>query len=104
MTPMLGIMASSKILKPTVTGGTLTSDSTYYYRTFTASGTLSVTGLALNADILTIAGGGGSGGGFQYYGVGGGGAGGLLYSSSQTIPISSQSITIIAGIIQLLDQ
>ena len=56
---------SSGRLVSTVTGGTLTSDATYYYRTFTANGTLAVTGAALSADILVV-GGGGSGGGGSY--------------------------------------
>jgi len=41
-----------------VTGGTISSDSTYFYRTFTGNGTISVTGAGLTADILIIAGGG----------------------------------------------
>lgn len=47
-----------------VSGGTLTSDDAYYYRTFTGNGTLSVTG-TLKCDILIGGGGadGGSGGG-----------------------------------------
>ena len=83
---------------PIVSGGTLSSDSTYYYRTFTGNGTLSVSNVSLTADIMTVAGGGGSsdhsgsdGGG------GGGGAGGLLYSSSTTMPVSSYTVTIGGG-------
>ena len=45
------------IPKPVVTGGTLTSDSTYYYRTFTGNGTLTITGGTVSCDLLTIAGG-----------------------------------------------
>ncbi len=65
--------------KSYVTGGTLSSDSNYYYRKFTSSGTLDISGNTLSADILVIA-GGGSGGASNssgFYG-GGGGAGGLL--------------------------
>ena len=60
MTPMLGIMASqiSGHLKPVVTGGTLSSDTTYYYRAFTSSGTLGITGGTLSCDVLVVAGGG----------------------------------------------
>ena len=76
-----------------VTGGTLTSDSTYYYRTFTGSGTLSVQSLALTADIL-IVGGGGPGGGNL---AGGGGAGGYKAYSAYSLPVASQTITIGAG-------
>ena len=46
---------------PQTTGGTLSSDSTYYYRTFIASGTLSVSGNLSSVDILSIAGGGAGG-------------------------------------------
>jgi large repetitive protein len=58
--------ASSSVtpLALTITGGTLTSDSTYYYRTFTGSGNLVVSGESFNGDVLVI---------------GGGGAGGYLY-------------------------
>ena len=78
---------------PVVSGGTLSSDSTYYYRTFTSSSSLSVSAKSLTADILTIAGGGG--GGSTYFG--GGGAGGVSYSSSQTLSISSHTVTVGAG-------
>jgi hypothetical protein len=73
---------------PTVTGGTLTSDATYYYRTFTASGDFTVTNSPLNYDVF-VAGGGGGGGGTQ----GGGGGGGYTTlstgrsTSPATIPV-----------------
>ena len=78
---------------PVVTGGTLTSDSTYYYRTFTGTANLVVTKATLNADILCVAGGGG--GGFQR--GGGGGAGGVLYLSGQSLPINTYTATVGAG-------
>ena len=55
----IGIMASqiSGHLLPIVTGGTLSSDATYYYRTFTSNGTLGITVASLTADVLVIAGG-----------------------------------------------
>ena len=43
---------------PVVTGGTLYSDATYYYRKFTSNGTLSVTNASISADVLVVAGGG----------------------------------------------
>lgn len=58
---------------PVVSGGTLSSDATYYYRTFTSNGTLSVTDKTLNVDVLVISGGASGGVGFG----GGGGAGGV---------------------------
>lgn len=60
--PILGIIASQQTLAPTVTGGTLYTDSTYNYRKFTGNGTLTVSGGTLSCDILVIAGGGGGGG------------------------------------------
>ena len=84
---------SITIPTPIVSGGILSSDATYYYRTFTSSSSLSVSTKSLTADILTIAGGGG--GGSTYFG--GGGAGGVSYSSSQTLSISSHTVTVGAG-------
>lgn len=80
MTPILGIIASSKPAKPTVTGGTLTSDATYYYRTFTSSGTLTVSNANLAVTYLVV---GGGGGGYQY---GAGGAGGYIATTGTLSP------------------
>jgi hypothetical protein len=82
---------SFPVAKPIVTGGTLTSDSTYFYRTFTANGTLGVSNASLTADVLVIAGGGG--GGFD---GGGAGAGGVLAFGSEVLS-GSKSITVGAG-------
>jgi len=71
-------------------GGTLTSDSTYYYRTFTDSGTFSILNGSLNVQILAIA-GGGSGG---YSSIGGGGAGGVVYQQTN---LSHNSYNVIVG-------
>lgn len=46
---------------PIVTGGTLTSDATYYYRKFTSNGSLTVQNGSVALDIILL--GGGSGGG-----------------------------------------
>ena len=78
------------VLYPVVSGGTLASDATYYYRTFTGNGTLSVTGVITGCDVLLIAGGGGGG-----YDVGsGGGAGGLVEKNNYTISNGSYGVTI----------
>ena len=77
---------------PTVTGGTLYSDATYYYRKFTSNGTLGISGNSLALNYMMIA-GGGSGGNNQ---SGGGGAGGLVAGSS-TLAIGSYSIVIGGG-------
>jgi hypothetical protein len=86
----------------TVTGGTLTSDATYYYRTFTGNGTLTVSGGTLTADCLTVSAGGQGGGGDTQFprGVearfvgGGGGGGGVLYSANASVASASYAITI----------
>jgi len=66
---LYGISSASQGAK--ATGGIVTSDSSYFYHTFTASGTFTPI-TALTADYLVIAGGGGGGGDGA-----GGGAGGL---------------------------
>ena len=79
-----------------ISGGTLTSDATYFYRTFNANGTF-LTG-ALNADILAISGGGAGGAGFNSQAAGGGGgAGGVLYTASQTLTSGSYTVAVGAG-------
>lgn len=92
--------------KPTVTGGTLTSDATYYYRTFTASGTLGVSGATLTYDYVAVGGGGGGGGGAgargcsntcEIYYSGGGGSGGRVANANGATANSNISITIGAG-------
>ena len=80
------------VVKPVVTGGTLASDATYFYRTFTGNGTLTVTTANLICDYLVVA-GGGSGG----TGAGGGGAGGLRSSTAVTLTPNSYSVVIGAG-------
>jgi hypothetical protein len=71
-------ISTGTTIAPVVSGGNLSEDSTYYYRTFLTSGTLSVSGGSLTADILLISGGGGGGPGFgSARGGGGGGAGGM---------------------------
>ena len=76
--------------KSVVTGGTLASDSTYYYRTFTANGTLAVSGVALACDYLVVAGGG-------HGGASGGGGGGGVRDASTTLAIASYSVVVGAG-------
>jgi hypothetical protein len=94
------------IPKPVVTGGTLTSDATYYYRTFTASGTLGISGGTLNFDYAVVGGGGGGGGASYFAGCfadnasqgAGGGAGGVLTGS--TSGSSNVTVTVGAGAAQ----
>jgi prepilin-type N-terminal cleavage/methylation domain-containing protein len=77
-----------------VSGGILSSDATYYYRTFTADGNLVVSDGKLVADLLII-GGGGSGGSNM---AGGGGAGGLLYAPSQSLSGTASVVVGLGGI------
>lgn len=88
---------SMNVPYPTVTGGTLASDSTYYYRVFTGNGTFSLSGTTLSADVLTIAGGGGGGSGDGGGGSGGGGAGGVYYSSASNLSTGSYTVLVGAG-------
>ena len=81
---------------PVVSGGTLTSDSTYYYRAFTSSGNLVVSNGSINADVLMVGGGGAGGPGYgdNDTGKGGGGAGGILYKPTHSLSSNTYSITV----------
>ena len=78
---------------PEVSGGTLSSDSTYYYRTFTSNGNLVVSGGSISTSILMV---GGGGAGDNDHG-GGGGAGGILYHASRSISPGTYPIVVGAG-------
>lgn len=73
---------------PSITGGTLTSDTTYYYRTFLSSGTVTVTNGPLVVDALLI--GGGTSG--QTYN--GGRAGSVNLFTSVSTPTGDSSIVV----------
>ena len=79
----------------TVTGGTLSSDSTYYYRTFTSTGNLIVSNTAINMDVLAVGGGGSSGDGTNV--CAGGGAGGLVYETGKSFSVQTYSIQVGGG-------
>ena len=109
MTLPLGILGSAISLPPVVTGGTLTSDATYYYRTFTANGTLTIADAPIEVTVWQI-GGGGAGGIFSYigqwtgyfsshacYGGGGGGGGGVVKTFTMTALPAASAITVGAG-------
>lgn len=83
---------------PSISGGTLTSDATYYYRTFTASGSLVVSDYPLTCDILVIAGGGGAAYGKSgtYLGVPGG-AGEVRLFETQRVGIATHTVTVGGG-------
>ena len=67
----------------------------FAYKTFTASGTLTVTTAGF-ADIVAVAGGAGGGGTSANQG-GGGGAGGVLQVTNAYLPVGTLTITIGAG-------
>jgi Putative Ig domain len=77
----------------TVSGGTLYSDSTYYYRAFTSGTNNLIVNYPITADYLLVAGGGGGGSG----NAAGGGAGGLIELTSQSISPATYSIVIGSG-------
>ena len=80
-----------------VSGGTLSSDSTYYYRTFTNNGTLSVSNGSLTMECLVIGGGGAGGYTTNGWSGGGGGSGGAVYHSGLSFSSGNYSATVGAG-------
>jgi len=86
-----GVLTPSPIAS--VTGGTLYSDSTYYYRAFTSTANLVVSNASLTADVLVV--GGGAAGGHDR--GGGGGAGGVIYFASQALAAGTYLCTIGGG-------
>jgi hypothetical protein len=82
-----GVAAGNSSAKATG-GNIVTTDGSYWYHTFTSSGTF-IPSQALTADYLVVAGGGGGGG---YYG-GGGGAGGYRTSiGGSTLSLSANTV------------
>lgn len=77
-------------------GGTLTSDATYYYRTFSSNGTFTLPA-SLSTDVLVVAGGGGGGMGDGGGGTGGGGAGGVFYSAATALTAGNYTIAVGGG-------
>jgi hypothetical protein len=86
-----GIAATSAGAK--ATGGTIFSDSQYYYHAFLGNGTFTPT-QSISADVLMVAGGGGGGSGNV---GGGGGAGGLLNLASQSLTATNYTVTVGGG-------
>jgi hypothetical protein len=75
---------------PIVSGGTLYSDTTHLYRTFTSGTSNLVLTQSIPVDYVLVAGGGGGGGG----NAAGGGAGGLIELTNQTLSAQTYSIVI----------
>jgi len=91
---LYGIAAfgTTPVIAPKASGGNrIDNDGTYWYHTFTSSGTFTPL-QGLSCDVLVVAGGGGGGRSFG----GGGGAGGLLAFTSETVS-ALQNVTIGAG-------
>jgi len=78
------------------TGGVITSDASYYYHTFLASGTFTPT-QALTADCLVIAGGGGSGRNNMTNNNPGAGAGGYRLLASQSLTTTAYTVQVGGG-------
>ena len=77
-----------------VTGGAVTTDGAYTIRTFTGSGTLTISGGTLTGAQVLVVGGGGGGGGSLSGGSGGGGAGQFLPS---TLDLSGAMTVTVGG-------
>lgn len=73
-------------------GNVIATDGTYWYHAFLSNGTFTPQ-TNLTCDVLQVAGGGGGGGVMG----GGGGAGGVSHLASQSLTISSYSVTVGAG-------
>jgi hypothetical protein len=93
---LLGV-AIPQIATITVTGGTLTTDGSYSIRSFTANGTLGISGGNLSVEYLVVAGGGCGGGDAVVSGGGGGGGAGGLLTGNTTLNANSYSVTVGAG-------
>jgi hypothetical protein len=93
---LYGIAAEGAGPTAKATGGMITSDSTYYYHTFTSTGVFTPS-VSLSADLFMVAGGGGGGTGNTDGTGGGGGAGGYRLLSAQTIPATACTVTVGAG-------
>jgi hypothetical protein len=87
----IAALGTTPAIAPKADGGNrIATDGTYWYHTFTSSGTFTPQ-VGLTADCLVIAGGGGAG-------AGGGGAGGLVYNSATALAnATNYSVTIGAG-------
>jgi hypothetical protein len=88
----IAAVGTTPVIAPKASGGNrIDNDGTYWYHTFTSSGTFTPQ-VGLSCDVLVVAGGGGGGRSFG----GGGGAGGLLGFTGQTVS-ALQNVTIGAG-------
>lgn len=87
----IAALGTTPAIAPKAYGGNrIDNDGTYWYHTFTSSGTFTPQ-VGLTADVLQIAGGGGTNQG------GGGGAGGFLGFTAQTLAVQNYTATVGAG-------
>lgn len=89
---LYGIRAEGISPSPKATGGSIYSDSTYYYHAFGSSGTFTPL-QSLTCDYIVVAGGGGGGGTTG----GGGGAGGFYSTTSASLSATNYSVTVGGG-------
>lgn len=89
------VSKSTILLSPIISGGTVTTDGTYTYHTFTTSDTL-IVDRSGKIDYLIV--GGGSAGKYGETGGGGGGGGGFVRElMNQTITTGTYTVTVGAG-------
>jgi len=87
----IAAVGTTPVIAPKASGGNrIDNDGTYWYHTFTSSGTFTPQ-VGLTADVLQIAGGGGTNQG------GGGGSGGFLGFTAQTLAVQNYTATVGAG-------
>jgi hypothetical protein len=90
----IAALGTTPTIAPKAYGGNrIDNDGTYWYHTFTSSGSF-VPQVGLTCDAILVAGGGGGGGGAI---GGGGGAGGFRALTSQSVSVTSYTITVGAG-------
>jgi hypothetical protein len=89
----IAALGTTPVIAPKASGGNrIDNDGTYWYHTFTSSGTFTPQ-TGLTADVLVVAGGGGG----SYYHGSGAGAGGLLTFTSQALTSTTYNCTVGAG-------
>jgi hypothetical protein len=89
----IAAVGTTPVIAPKAYGGNrIDNDGTYWYHTFTSSGTFTPQ-TGLTADVLVVAGGGGG----SYYHGSGAGAGGLLTFTSQALTSTTYNCTVGAG-------
>jgi hypothetical protein len=86
----IAAVGTTPVIAPKASGGNrIDNDGTYWYHTFTSSGTFTPQS-GLTCDVLVVAGGGGAA-------AGGAGAGGLKYQTALSAPAASYTVTVGAG-------